>query len=386
MIKINKNIILTLSIISILIISTILTGCNQTTQENETIKIGVIVPLTNSVLASRGIDTKKSLELAVNEINSDGGINGKKIKLIIEDNEGKADKSLNSLNKLLMQDGKVNIFYSLFTGPTIAITPIIKENNKLLIYQSTVLSMARENNSYICNDYWNFEILGTKFAEIAYGEKANKVGLIRSQTEYGQSFENFFKKRADELGLDYTIETFQLSDKDVNTQITKFKYNGVDLIISDGFANNYLNLLNAINSLNYYNLTLIGTTTLYDVSKLDDPAALDILKKVKAISVYHPINEWPEGFEIFLNKWNNISSSHPLTEAIYAYDDMIILAKALKYCDLNSNIEDTKCLYEQIKSNKFNVLEGNVNIDENCIFERKLRVLKYNLGQWENYE
>jgi len=78
-IKINKNIILTLSIISILIISTILTGCNQTTQENETIKIGVIVPLTNSVLASRGIDTKKSLELAVNEINSDGGINGKKM-------------------------------------------------------------------------------------------------------------------------------------------------------------------------------------------------------------------------------------------------------------------------------------------------------------------
>lgn len=355
-------------------------------KQEENITIGAILPLSNSILSSRGVDTKKSIEIAVAQINVEGGVNGKKIELVLEDNEGKNEKSVSAVNKLLLYED-INVIFTLFTGPTSAIAPIIKENNKLLLYQSTVFSMARDKDAFICNDYWSFETLGTKYAEVAYQEKVQKVGLLRSQTEQGETFEKFFIKKADELGVNYIIETFKLDDTDVSTQLTKFKFGNVDTVISDGFANNYFNLFKGINDLNYKGLTIMGTSTLYDISKLNEPEpiALQVMNSSKIMSSYHRIND-SDDFNIFLDKWYQQSSNYPQTEAIYAYDDMKILATALEYCDANSSVGDTACLYNQIKSKEVNVLEGSISIDDDCIFGRQFDVLMYNNGDWIKYD
>jgi len=98
----NKKIMLT--IIAILLISTIITGCTETINPNiikeETIRIGTSLPLTGKG-ATYGKWERQGLELAVSEINAKGGIQGKTIELIIDDNEFKTEKALNIINKFV---------------------------------------------------------------------------------------------------------------------------------------------------------------------------------------------------------------------------------------------------------------------------------------------
>ncbi|MFA7010818.1 MAG: ABC transporter substrate-binding protein [Bacilli bacterium] len=383
--KKQNKIYLLIGFVVLILIGLVLVLFNKGNNEEE-IKIGVIVPLTNSILSQRGVDSSRALSLAVKEVNENGGINGKKISLVVEDNEGKNEESVTILNKLLMKND-TDLFFSLFTGPTSTIYPLIKENSKFLMYQSTVFSMAEDNEALICADYWSFDKLGERFAELAYEEKSNKVGLLRSQTEYGQLFEDSFVKKADELGLNYMIQVFQLSDLDVNTQLTKFKYSGVDLIISDGFEQNYLNLFHGINDLNYAeDLTVVGSSTIYDVSKMDDPIFLSVLNSSKVITAYHDINNSNLVLNDFISEWENEYGSYPTTEAIYSYDDINVLASSLEACDDLGQIKDTKCIYDQLTSKEVEILEGSTYINEDCIFERGLVFLVYDNGEWKDYE
>ena len=68
-------------------------GCSK--EDSNTIKIGGIFPLSGSV-AVYGTECKNGIELAISEINAAGGINGKQIVLISEDDEGNPEKSVNA--------------------------------------------------------------------------------------------------------------------------------------------------------------------------------------------------------------------------------------------------------------------------------------------------
>ncbi|MCK4986482.1 MAG: ABC transporter substrate-binding protein, partial [Desulfobacterales bacterium] len=69
----------------------------------DSIKIGVLLPLTGSN-AKSGIIQKKSVLMAADEINAAGGINGKKIEPIIEDTQGKPDAGRTAIEKLITRD------------------------------------------------------------------------------------------------------------------------------------------------------------------------------------------------------------------------------------------------------------------------------------------
>ena len=73
-------------------------ACNKTGNSGSEIKIGMITPITGAV-STYGVSAKEGAELAVKEINDKGGINGKKVKLVVEDDENSSSKKLfSSLN------------------------------------------------------------------------------------------------------------------------------------------------------------------------------------------------------------------------------------------------------------------------------------------------
>ena len=78
------------------------------------IKIGVAEALTGNA-AQYGVPIRKGFELAVSEINGSGGINGQKIELVIEDEQGKKEEAINVFKKLIFQDKVLMLF-----GPTLS--------------------------------------------------------------------------------------------------------------------------------------------------------------------------------------------------------------------------------------------------------------------------
>ena len=97
-----KKLFLTMLLVTILILS-----CGKKTTNSNIIKIGVIAPLTGNY-AQYGIAVKEGIELKVEAINNAGGINGKKIELVIADSKGDVQESVNAFKKMVSQD-KVNV-------------------------------------------------------------------------------------------------------------------------------------------------------------------------------------------------------------------------------------------------------------------------------------
>ena len=89
------------------------TGCSETAEtssggsstgsQSDTINLGFVLPITGSV-PNLGSAMKNGAELAIEEINDQGGINGKKIKAVIEDDENKPATAPNAITKLIDQD------------------------------------------------------------------------------------------------------------------------------------------------------------------------------------------------------------------------------------------------------------------------------------------
>ena len=106
-------------VVALIMVSLVFAGGKK--EDDNTIKIGGIAPLSGSV-AVYGVECTNGVNLAVEEINAAGGINGKKIVYIAEDDEGDPAKSVNAYKKLTTQDGIRMIIGSLTSGCTIALT------------------------------------------------------------------------------------------------------------------------------------------------------------------------------------------------------------------------------------------------------------------------
>ena len=89
-----------LAFLFIVVLSVAFIGCGAEKKEAKTIKVGVILPLTGK-LAKFGEIENKSFLMAAEEINAAGGVNGKKIELIIEDTTGKPDVGRSAIEKLI---------------------------------------------------------------------------------------------------------------------------------------------------------------------------------------------------------------------------------------------------------------------------------------------
>ena len=205
---------------------------NATNGTNGTIVIGGSGPLTGSA-AQYGVGVKNAIELAVNEINAAGGVNGNTLKLVFEDDEADpGDKAVNAYNTL--KDQGMQIFLgTVTTGSCLAVIDQSKEDN---IFQFTPSASAQD---VIANDNC-FQICftdpnqGKASADyIADNKVATKVGVIYDSSDaYSSGIYNAFKKEAQAKGLELVSEQSFTKDSktDFSAQIADCKNKGAELV------------------------------------------------------------------------------------------------------------------------------------------------------------
>ena len=198
----------------------------------KTIVIGGSGPLTGSA-AQYGVGVKNAIELAVNEINAAGGVNGNTLKLVFEDDEADpGDKAVNAYNTL--KDQGMQIFLgTVTTGSCLAVIDKSKADN---IFQFTPSASAQD---VIANDNC-FQICftdpnqGKASADyIADNKVAAKVGVIYDSSDaYSSGIYNAFKKEAQAKGLELVSEQSFTKDSktDFSAQIADCKNKGAELV------------------------------------------------------------------------------------------------------------------------------------------------------------
>ena len=205
-------------------------GCSKS--ESDTIAIGGIFPLSGDV-AVYGVECKKGIDLAIDEINEAGGVNGKKLVLIGEDDEGKPDKSVNAFKKLTTKDKVKFIIGSLTSGCVQAVTTLAQAGRVIQIAPAATSPAITDAGDYIFRACFIDPFQGTvggKFATDTLGAKRAAV-LYYIQNDYSVGLEeNFVKAFETGGGTVVARESYSTGDKDFNAQLTKIKNAAPDVV------------------------------------------------------------------------------------------------------------------------------------------------------------
>ena len=206
-------------------------GTGSSSSDGKTLKIGSSGPLTGDA-AAYGIAVKNGIQLAVDEINAAGGVNGMKLEFQMEDDEADAEKAVNAYNTL--KDNGMKVFIgTVTTGACLSVVSQTKADNMFQITPSASAAkvIANDNCFQVCFTDPN---QGTASADyIASKGLATKVAVIYNSSDaYSSGIYDNFKAEAAAKGLDLVAsEAFTGDSKqDFSSQLSKIKASGAELI------------------------------------------------------------------------------------------------------------------------------------------------------------
>ena len=201
----------------------------ETSSAGGTFKIGGIGPLTGDA-ASYGISVKQGAQVAVDEINAAGGVNGMKLELLFEDDECNEEKSVSAYNKLM--DSKVNVILGAVTsGCSIAVSEESVNDGILQITPSgSAMDCTKNSNSFrIC---FTDPLQGKLMAQYISEQGLSSPAIIYDvASDYSKGIHDAFVEQASALGMTIAAdESFTGGDVDFKTQLTKIKSSGADCL------------------------------------------------------------------------------------------------------------------------------------------------------------
>ena len=199
----------------------------------ETIKVGVLLPLTGAQ-AKFGEIEKKSFEMAAEEINAKGGVNGRKIELLFEDDTGKPDVGRSGVEKLISREKVPVITGGYSSSVTAAAAPVAQQFKvPFVICTGSADDITEKKYDYIfrinppASEYPN----AVKSFLQEVGKDVKTAALLYENSSFGQSSSKSFEDDAKELGLKIVVkEGYQAGAIDFKPILTKVKAANPDMI------------------------------------------------------------------------------------------------------------------------------------------------------------
>ncbi|HEY5576797.1 MAG TPA: ABC transporter substrate-binding protein [Deferrimonas sp.] len=199
----------------------------------ETIKVGVLLPLTGSQ-AKFGEIEKRSFEMAAEEINAKGGVKGKKIELLFEDDTGKPDVGRSGVEKLISREKVPVITGGYSSSVTAAATPVAQQFKvPFVVCTGSADDITEKKYDYVfrinppASEYPN--AVQSFLQEVAKDVKT--VALLYENSSFGQSSSKSFEEDAKRLGLKIVVkEGYQAGAIDFKPILTKVKAANPDMI------------------------------------------------------------------------------------------------------------------------------------------------------------
>ena len=202
------------------------------------IKVGAVQPITGR-FAFAGPHINAGLEDALMMANEEGGINGKKIKYIMEDGTYNVNVSVAAFKRIMARDNPL-IMYGESTGMGKAIAPEIKDRYKVL-YSSTSFSSELANaaaNPYVFVPGPTYsDMFGILLKYIAKEKPGANVAFFYSDTEFGRDPVPYGRETCKKLGLNLVAEEVaKVGGIDVASQILDLKRRKAEYVIFHGFV------------------------------------------------------------------------------------------------------------------------------------------------------
>ena len=224
----------------------------STAASGEVFKIGGIGPVTGAA-AVYGLALKNGAQIAVDEINADGGINGYQIDFQFQDDEHDAEKSVNAYNTL-KDWGMQMIMGTVTSAPCVAVADKTMADNMFQITPSGSSVECAQNPNVFRVCFSDPDQGAASATYIAENKLADKIAVIYDSSDvYSSGIYERFASEAANHGLDIVAaEAFTAdSNKDFSTQLQKAKDAGADLVFLPIYYTEASLILNQANTMGY---------------------------------------------------------------------------------------------------------------------------------------
>jgi branched-chain amino acid transport system substrate-binding protein len=301
------------------------------------IKVGVAEALTGGA-AQYGVAIRSGLELAAEEINARGGVNGNTLKLVIEDEQGKKEEAINVYKKLIFQDKVLMIFGPTLSNSMFAAGPVANAAKVVAFGTSNTANGITDIGPYIFrNSVMESDVLPVTVASAAGHYRIKKVAVIYGNDDaFTKSGYDVFRKVLEDQNIPVTAtETYVKGDVDFKAQLTKIKAGDPDAVVCSCLAEEAANIMLQARGLGM-KAPFIGG------NGFNSPKLFEISKEAgEGTFVGSPwanTNPAPAN-QHFVAAYRQKYGSDPNQFAAQAYDAMNIAAAALQAVRLSGNLE-----------------------------------------------
>jgi branched-chain amino acid transport system substrate-binding protein len=173
-----------------------------------------------------GEPERNTLEMAVEEINAKGGVNGNKVKVVIYDDEGDANKARLNASKLMDKDNVVAIIGPSLTPTSMAIIPITQPAKLPLISCAAGISITSpvKERPWVFKTAQTDQLAVSRIYQYLNKQKINKIAIITVSSSFGASGKEQLLEQAPKAGIEIVAqEVFGEKDTDMTPQLTKIR-------------------------------------------------------------------------------------------------------------------------------------------------------------------
>ena len=201
------------------------------------VKIGVFMSLTGDT-ANFGISSTNGIRMAADEVNAAGGIGGKQIELLVQDDRSDAQEAATIVTKFVTQDGVHGILGEVASSRSIAAAPIAQNAKVPMLTPSSTNPEVTKAGDYIFRSCFIDPVQGaamSQFAGKSLGKRRAAL-MVDRKNDYSTGLEKVINEVFPKFGGQVVItQSFQEGDTDFNGQLTSIKGANPDVIFIPGY-------------------------------------------------------------------------------------------------------------------------------------------------------
>ena len=201
----------------------------------ETIQLGMSVPLTGNT-SGIGLSYKNGVELALHQLNKEGGIQGVKVQLLVKDDQYEPELTVQNTRQFIIENKVLALLSYVGTPTSAAILPLLRHYQTPYITPFTGASLLRQpEHSFIYHLRAGYDEETQSQVEYLLTKADTKVGLLLQADEFGASVEQGYLKALQLKGISPAVTArFQRNSTEIEAGVSELIKAGVELVFMVG--------------------------------------------------------------------------------------------------------------------------------------------------------
>lgn len=326
--------------------------------------------------ATFGQSSHKGTQLALDEINAQGGLLGKKVKIITEDDQSRPEEAKTAVLKLIKQNGVISVLGEVASSRSLAAAPECQKAKIPMVSPASTNPKVTEVGDYIFRACFVDTFQGEAMAKFAFNTlHAKKVAVLKDiKNDYSVGLDEFFEKTFKDLGGEIVgVESYSEGDIEFRAQLTSLRSKTPDAVYVPGYYTEVGLIARQARELGI-------TVPLLGGDGWDSAKTLEI--GGKAVNDCYFTNHYASDdpsptVQGFIAKFKKKYGETPDAMAVLGYDSAGILFDAIK----RAGSGDPAKIRDALATTKdFPGVSGNITMDENRNAKKRIVVLKIENG------